>query len=202
MDRGYIKVWRKIEDWEWVKDPQTLGFFIYLMLKANYKDSRYMGYDIPRGALVCGRKSLSEELGLGEQTIRTLITRLKSTNEITIKVTSRFSIVYIANYNKYQDKPTSTLTNNLTTDQPAPNQHLTTSKEVKKERSNTPPTLDSVKDFFKDDIMSAEFFNHYEANGWVQGNKGKPIKSWEAAARGWKSRQRVFNKTDTGWVKQ
>lgn len=134
MDRGYIKVWRKIQDWEWYKDTQTFGFFVYLMMEANYKDSRYMGFEIPRGALVCGRKRLSEDLGLSERTVRTLLTRLKSTNEITIKTTSRFSIVYIANYNKYQDKTTNETTIKTTNERPATDQQPTTSKEVKKER--------------------------------------------------------------------
>lgn len=33
---------------------------------------------------------------------------------------------------------------------------------------------------------AGEFFNHYTANGWVQG-KGKPIVDWQAAARKWMS---------------
>lgn len=135
MNVGYIKVWRKIEDWEWFKDTQTLGFFLYLMLKANYKDSRFMGFDVPRGSLVCGRKKLSEELGLSEKTIRTLLTRLKSTNEVAIKTTNRFSIVCIVNYNKYQDKEANETASQMANEGPTKGQRVATSKEGNKERS-------------------------------------------------------------------
>lgn len=36
------------------------------------------------------------------------------------------------------------------------------------------------------------FMDHYTANGWVQG-KGKPIKDWKAAFRGWVRRQNDFS---------
>ena len=70
-------------------------------------------------------------------------------------------------------------------------------KEVKRET----PDLASVKDFFKNDIMAANFFDYYQANGWRVGKN--LMKDWEAAARNWKRRQGEFstNKPQTGWVK-
>lgn len=135
MHRGYIKLYRKLEDWEWYDDLQLVGFFVHLILSANYKDSRYHGQIIPRGSLVFGRKEASKRFGVGEQVIRTMLTRLKLTNEITIKTTSKFSIICIGNFEKYQDKPTSKTTSNLTASQPATNQQLTTSKECKNIRT-------------------------------------------------------------------
>lgn len=66
--------------------------------------------------------------------------------------------------------------------------------EDSKKRKNgkfAPPTLEEVqkyceeKQFTFDPIM---FWNHYEANGWVQG-KGKPIKSWKACCSTWQQRE-------------
>ena len=166
MHRGYIKLFRKLEDWEWYDDLQLVGFFIHLILSANYKDSRYHGHIIPRGSLVFGRKEAAKRFGVGEQVIRTMLTRLKSTTEITSNITSKFSIICIVNFEKYQDKTTSTqpaknhpkdensekstikitstlyrennhhLTSNPTASQPAPNQHLTTSKEGKNSKND------------------------------------------------------------------
>jgi hypothetical protein len=36
----------------------------------------------------------------------------------------------------------------------------------------------------KNGIDPERFWNHYEANGWVQG-RGKPIKNWKAAVVTW-----------------
>jgi hypothetical protein len=101
--------------------------------------------DIERGQIVTGRKKLSIQTGMSEQSIRTSINRLKSTNEITIKSTTSFTVITICNYDRYQagecqtnqqinqqinQQPNQRSTN----DQPTINQQLTTSKERKKER--------------------------------------------------------------------
>jgi hypothetical protein len=44
-------------------------------------------------------------------------------------------------------------------------------------------------------IDAAEFFDFYEANGWVQG-KGKAIKDWRAAVRNWERRRDDFQKPE------
>lgn len=136
---GYIKLHRKITDWEWYKDTATRDVFLHLLLKANYKPSRYMGHDINTGDCIFGRKAFSEELGLGEQQIRTAIKRLKSTSEITIKLTSKFSIITLVNYSKYQvlcddaNQQSNQQTNpELTIIQPATN-HI---QEVKNNKNN------------------------------------------------------------------
>jgi hypothetical protein len=95
--------------------------------------------------LVCGRKSLAERFNVGEQTIRTWLTRLKSTNEITTTSTNDFTIVSILNYEKYQDK----LTNDQPTSQPTTNQRLTTSKEVKNVKNKTIQDNPLFYDFWK-----------------------------------------------------
>jgi hypothetical protein len=49
------------------------------------------------------------------------------------------------------------------------------------------PTLEQVKaycDARRNAVNPEQFFDHYEANGWVQG-KGKSIRDWEAAVRTW-----------------
>jgi uncharacterized protein YdaU (DUF1376 family) len=41
-----------------------------------------------------------------------------------------------------------------------------------------------------------KFVNHYGSVGWVVG-KNKPMKDWQASARGWKSRQEEFKNENT-----
>lgn len=125
MHRGYIKYWRKIKEWSWYKDPITKSLFLHLIAEANYKDNVFMGHTIKRGQIAVGRKELAEKLGISQQNVRTSIKRLKSTSDITIKSTNRFSIISIVNYESYQQELTSKLTNKT----PSTNQQLTTIKE-------------------------------------------------------------------------
>jgi hypothetical protein len=192
MHRGYIKLFRKLEDWEWYDDLQFVGFFVHLILSANYKDSRYHGHTIPRGSLVFGRKEAAKRFGVGEQVIRTMLARLKSTTEITTSITSRFSIICIVNFEKYQDKSTIKTTTIPTESQPAPNQLLTTSKEGKNVRTQEltsfeGPTNEQVMEYFTELNAPQEadpFFDHFTSNGWRVGGE-TPMKDWRAASRNW-----------------
>lgn len=138
MSDGFIKLFRSLEDWEWYKDQNTKDLFIHLLIKASWKESRYRGQDVPKGSVVTGIHALSESLGISEQSVRTSLKHLKSTGEITIQVTNRFSIISIANWEKYQgfsEELTSQLTSQLTNNQQATNKQLTTYKEYKNIRS-------------------------------------------------------------------
>lgn len=68
----------------------------------------------------------------------------------------------------------------------------------KKSASFYKPSLDEVKDFFKNnssteraEVEAETFFNHFESNGWLVGGKAK-MKNWQAAARNWKRRSEEF----------
>jgi hypothetical protein len=138
MNDGFIKLFRSLEDWEWYKDQNTKDLFIHLLIKASWKESRYRGHEVPKGSVVTGIHSLAESLGISEQSIRTSLKHLKSTGEITIKSTNRFSIISIANWEKFQgysEELTSQLTSQLTNNQQAANKQLTTYKEYKNIRN-------------------------------------------------------------------
>ena len=126
---GWIKIHRKITEWEWYDDVNTFRLFMHLILKANHKARNYRGVNIELGCLMTGRELLSKETGLSIQQIRTSLDRLKSTNEITIKSTKQGTIIQVLNYKKYQVS-----TNEITTEQPQSNQQVTTNKNLKKEK--------------------------------------------------------------------
>ena len=66
---SYIKLDRKITEWEWFTDPNTLMVWIYLLTNAQYQDGSYRGVELKRGQLLTGRRKLSEKLGVTRQTI-------------------------------------------------------------------------------------------------------------------------------------
>jgi hypothetical protein len=64
----------------------------------------------------------------------------------------------------------------------------------RKTQKFTPPTLEEVQAFCREKAFTFDpimFWNHYEANGWMQG-KGKPIKSWQACCNTWQRREGEF----------
>ena len=135
---GWVKIFRSIQTWEWYKTENMVHIFLHLLLSANHEDGKWQGIEIKRGQLITGRKAISESTGITEQSVRTCIKRLISTNEITIKSTNKYSIITICKYESYQfgtSVNTQQTTSELTIEQPSTNQQLTTNKKDKKERT-------------------------------------------------------------------
>ena len=101
---SFITVDRKILKWEWYQDVKVFHLFLYFLLRANWEDGRWKGIEVKRGQLITGRLQLSKDTGLSEREIRTCQNKLKTTGEVTIKSTSKYSIITICKYDVYQNK--------------------------------------------------------------------------------------------------
>ncbi|WP_331300317.1 hypothetical protein [Methylobacterium oryzae] len=101
---GWIKLHRVMLDFEWYDDHDTTRLLVHLLLTVNHEPSRYKGHVIPAGSRVAGRIALAHETGLSERSIRTGLERLKASGEVTIKTTSKFSIISMTKWEKLQDK--------------------------------------------------------------------------------------------------
>lgn len=102
MAGGYIKLHRKLLEWGWYSDANTFRVFMHLLLTASYEENEFRGHKLKPGQTVIGRKRLAKDLKMSEQSVRTALQHLISTNEITIKSTNKFTIVTIENWGKYQ----------------------------------------------------------------------------------------------------
>lgn len=101
---GFIKLYKKIENWQWYKDSTTLHLFIDLLLDANYEDNK-VGFEIiKRGQCLTSLKRMHERTGLTIKQIRTALDKLEKSGEIGKQTTSRNSIITINKYNDYQEK--------------------------------------------------------------------------------------------------
>lgn len=140
---GWIKLYRNITEWEWFDDDKLFKFFIYLIVTATHQNVCWHGITIERGQLITSRERLSRELHCSEQQVRTMISKLQKTNEITTKATNKYTIITVCNYDRYQsandnEQPTNQPTNNqqITNEQPTNNQQITTYKNNKNEKNN------------------------------------------------------------------
>lgn len=99
---GWVKLHRKILEWEWWGDPPTRSVFIHLLLSSTHKEIRYCGINLEPGSVVTGRNKIAEEVGLSDKQVRRALSNLEKTGEIRRKRANKYSIITIENYSMYQ----------------------------------------------------------------------------------------------------
>ena len=192
---SYIRLDRKITEWGWFTDSNTLKVWVYLLVNAQYHDSVFKGIEVKRGQLVTGRKKLAERLEMSESQVRTCLEHLVSTNEITINSTNKYSVITIVKYGIYQggDDDDSQQNDQQDSQQIAnespTNRHNTRSKEGKKTKYIfIKPSLEEVREYCKErnkGVDADRWFNYYSANGWKVGKNS--MKDWKASVRTWET---------------
>jgi len=140
---GWVKLHRSMLDWEWYKDVNTRSLFVHLLLKANHDPGNWQGIKVDRGQFITGLHALSEETGLSVRNVRTSLNHLISTGEVTRIVTSKYSVINVINYAKYQgslsdgDNQTDSLADKQpTSNRQASDKQPTTNKNNKKNKNN------------------------------------------------------------------
>jgi len=154
MSNGWIKIHRQITDWEWYDEPNTFRVFFHLLLKANHKPKKYRGKTIEVGQIMTGLNLLSVETGLSIRSVRTCLSRLKSTNEITIKSNSKGTIIQIVKYKDYQ----LTTSERQTNDKPTTNERQTNDKPTTTNKNvNNEKNVKNVKNEKEVKILKIPF---------------------------------------------
>lgn len=166
MHRGYIKIWRKLEDSGLLQMHGTLALFMYMLLKASYKETKYGLVTLDRGQFVAGRHQLAKAINLTEQQLRTCEKRLIDLGMVSSKSTNKFTIYTIVNYDIYQSTEDDS-NKQITNEQQANNKQLTTKEEVKKLKSK------------EDNTRFAEFWEVWPSSK-RKGGKSNCLKVWRS----------------------
>lgn len=209
---GWICLHRKLLEWEWYSDTNVFRVFVHCLLKANWEPKTWQGIEIKRGQFVSSLNNISTELGLTLQQTRTAFDKLKSTNEVTIKTTNKYSLISITCYETYQDA-NKQITNEQQTNNTQDNKPITTTKQYnnitnkqcvgEKRTRFVPPTQFEVEQFFIEKnwtlakLEAEKFVNFYESKNWYVG-KNK-MKSWKGAAANWMARSNERAQQTTGY---
>lgn len=130
MNDGYILIHRKIIDWQWYKDDNTMRLFIDLLLDANYEESKVGFQIIKRGQCLTSLKRMHERTGLTYQQIRTSLDKLQKSQEINKQVTNRYSIITIKNYDNYQNLNKQVTNNQQTSNNIKENKEYKENKKI------------------------------------------------------------------------
>ena len=137
---GFIKLDRKILDWEWWDDINTFRLFMTILLMANWEDKKWHGRTIKRGQLWTSLESLSKKSGLTLRQTRWSLDKLIMTNEVTNEVTNKGRLITVEKYDFYQsdkrkvtNKTADKASAKCQTSDKRSDKRVTTTKEVIKE---------------------------------------------------------------------
>lgn len=103
QNNNFIKLSRKILDWEWYTDEHTKTLFIHCLLRANWKKGSFRGVSVKRGEFITSLQNLAIETGLTVKEVRTALKHLESTEEIKVEKLKFGRLIVIVNYDLYQN---------------------------------------------------------------------------------------------------
>ena len=121
MQRGWVKLWRRIEDHPIMRDSVALHLFIWLLVRVDKNTGKYK----------TGRYVLGESLNLNPNTIKSALQRLyKKYHLIDKSGTNKYTEISVLKWAKFQPEyiPTPQTTPQTT---PAKHQQNTTKQDTK-----------------------------------------------------------------------
>jgi len=103
--KNYLLLHRKLAAWRWKTDPKMLALWVDILLRCQWHEGGFMKEDLSPGQCIVGLYSLSESTGLSVRSVRTCLERLKTTSEIAIKTTNKYSVITVMKWSDYQIVP-------------------------------------------------------------------------------------------------
>lgn len=104
MERGYFKVWRRIEDnRSWSRGLEYRGLMITLLEKANWKRGYFHGQEVLPGQLACSCSTLADEVGVTRYKLMRMLSTLEDDGFISRKTFNRLcTVISVVNWHLYQ----------------------------------------------------------------------------------------------------
>lgn len=198
---SYIKLDRKIIDWKWFQDGNTLKLWLWLLVKANIVPHTFEKETIGRGELATSYDKMAAATGLTKSQVRTALDHLKMTGEIASRTPHGYQVITILNYDKYQAKSQVKSQENRTEiasksqadriknrTEIAPIKDCIYTGEKTEEIVIIPEEKDVIRFFAQMDRPeedARDFYAYNAARGWKIGDA--PISDWKPLAQRWQS---------------
>ena len=149
-EKGYIKIYRSILDWEWWSDNNVCKLFLYILLSANWKDKRWQGIEVKRGEFVTSIDNLASGTNLTKSQVRTSLNKLQSSGEVIAKSQQgkRYTIIRVCKFEEYQDS------NEIAMKSQTFSNEIATTKERKKDKKD--------KKYYEDDALNQTFIDYVD----------------------------------------
>lgn len=150
-----------------MKDADTLSVWVWLLGNATFEEKRVLfgGTErkLKKGELVTTAKAIAKELKINESKVNRILKMLESEKQIERQATSRNTLIYIVNWEKYQsdEKPND---KQLTNERQA-NEEQGTAQQSN-DNENTEIITASIEDINRSDIQTIlETWNELEHYG-------------------------------------
>lgn len=101
--QGYIKLYRKVKDWQHYQDPTVKHVFFDLLLDASHRPTWCHGLRLQAGDVATSLRLLEKSTQLSRHTIIAVLNKLEASGEIRRKRCKNCTIITICNYALYQD---------------------------------------------------------------------------------------------------
>ncbi|RXE79407.1 hypothetical protein [Enterococcus durans] len=161
MNLGYIKLYRKVtSSFVWT-NPSMLKLWLLCLMKASHEGRRFLfngnEVSLSSGQFVTGRDALAKEYNQGASSDQVIVSRtlwrwikkFEKEEMLSISSTPKYSVISI---NKWEDYQSSD--QHLSSDRPAPVQHLSTNKNDKNDKNdnnNNPRNSRKTREYADDD---------------------------------------------------
>ena len=197
MAEDFLKLHRKMLNWGWYDDVNTCRVFLHCLLRANWKPGTWHGIEYDVGEFITSLETLAKETKLTINQVRTALTHLKSTGEITSKSHSKCRLITVNNWSQYQSDHKQE-PRQATSKPQASHKQATTDKDIKIKRYKDikinniiPPSVEMVRAYCQERNNTVDpeaFVSFYESKGWMIG-KNK-MKDWQSAVRTWEKNRK------------
>ena len=149
MEKGYIKLYRKIVEHKIFFNGEHLKIFIFILANASYQDREWKTRDgdkihIKKGEFISSISKISEQTKSTVSTVRRAIEKMKKTGILTSRTTNKYTVFQVQKWEQYQkSEQTSEQTTEQTSEQTT---EQTTEQQVKKDkRINTKKLKEGIK---------------------------------------------------------
>ena len=100
---SYIKLFRKMAEWEHYKDSNTVHVFLHLLIFAVGNDMDCHGKALKAGQYITSIRQIAESTGLTVKQVRRCISVLKESGEISAEtINHEYTVYTVLNYAQYQ----------------------------------------------------------------------------------------------------
>lgn len=158
MNLGYIKLYRKVtSSFVWT-NPSMLKLWLLCLMKASHEGRRFLfngnEVSLSSGQFVTGRDALAKEYNQGASSDQVIVSRtlwrwikkFEKEGMLSILSTPKYSVISIKKWEDYQSSD-----QHLSSDRPAPVQHLSTNKNDKNVKNNNNPRNTRKSRVYADD---------------------------------------------------